>query len=151
MSQPEGPTYKALRRMGHKYIRNMSQELKDDIMSRAPQIEKKTEYDEETIKEVYLNLGCTNDEASFLKDKRLDSPGVRQFLRTRCIAVKEAIQIQQRYEYEMNQVIEYFRRKIAHDPRNRNLYKEQGDDNLNELKTRMDDEMEMLIFGGGLV
>jgi hypothetical protein len=126
----------------------MSQEAKDNIAARAGQIEKQAEYDEELMKEVYLKLGCTDEEASFLKDKRINSPGVRGFLEKRCSSISEALQIQKKYEQEINRVITHFRNKINQDPKRRDVYKEQGNEVVSELKTRMDDEMEILLFGG---
>ena len=88
MSTPEGPTHGELRKQTRKYVREMSDDDKQAIWSRADKIESEAAEEFVLRKEIFLELGFSEPQAGFYAQFRLDSPGIRTI-------IKERVQITQ--------------------------------------------------------
>jgi len=88
MSLPEGPTHVEMRKRTRKYVREMSDESKQSILSRADEIESEAAEEFVLRKEIFMALGFNEVQAGFYANYRLDSPGIRTI-------IKERVQITQ--------------------------------------------------------
>ena len=90
MSIPEGLTHNELRKQTRKYVREMSVEHKQDILSRADEIESEAAEEFVLRKEILMTLGFSEPQAGFYAHYRLDSPGVRTIIKERVQATQHA-------------------------------------------------------------
>ena len=83
MDLPEGPTGKEYRRLVKVYVKGMGDDEKADIVSRREEIEERS-WDEYLLnKQIFLELGFTDAEASFYAKCRINSPGIREIITER--------------------------------------------------------------------
>jgi len=90
MSAPEGLTHNELRKQTRKYVREMSDGHKQDILSRADEIESEAAEEFVLRKEIFLELGFSEPQAGFYAHYRLDSPGIRTIVKERVQATQHA-------------------------------------------------------------
>jgi len=83
MDLPEGPTGKEYRRELRMKVRQQPQEYKDDVLSRADEIDESAREDFENRREIFLELGFTRQEAHVFARCRLNSPGIRTIVTER--------------------------------------------------------------------
>lgn len=88
MDLPEGPTSAEYRRDMRRYVRSLSDEVKEDILSRASELEDGSWDEYEARKNVFLELGFSMVEATFFARCRLNSPGIRTIL-TQRVAISQ--------------------------------------------------------------
>lgn len=83
MSQPEGLPHPLYRKALAKYVRELSDEVKSAVEAARYEIYDMELEWRELNERVLLRLGFTPEEARMLRDKRLDSPGMRRVI-TKC-------------------------------------------------------------------
>jgi hypothetical protein len=72
------------------YIRTLPKEVLQDILNRREQINEAWREWKESNYTILLRLGFNDIEADFLRDKRLDSPGMRRVILNRAVELKMA-------------------------------------------------------------
>jgi len=90
MSLPEGLTHNELRKQTRKYVREMSVEHKQDVLSRADEIESEAAEEFVLRKEILMTLGFSEPQAGFYAHYRLDSPGIRTIIKERVQVTRHA-------------------------------------------------------------
>jgi len=91
LSQPEGMRHKEYRKVLARYVSTLSEDERNDIISRRDEIEDAEDDWRELNFEVLTRLGFSEGEAAQLMDKRLDSPGMRTLIRKRADEIKKGI------------------------------------------------------------
>jgi len=83
MSQPIGLRHSEYRKELARYVTTLSEEAKEDLRERRFEIlEAWAEWTGDNY-EILLRLGFNTREAEMLRDKRLNSPGVRNVIKSR--------------------------------------------------------------------
>ena len=83
MSLPVGPTHNEMRKRTRRCIREMSDDEKCTVMSRADEIEDKAAEEFMFRKELLTELGFSETQAGFYANYRLNSPGIRELIHER--------------------------------------------------------------------
>lgn len=90
MDLPEGLSGKDYRRETRKRIRALPREVKDDVLSRADEIDESSWENFETRKQILLELGFTDSEAQVFARCRINSPGIRKAISERVAITRYA-------------------------------------------------------------
>jgi len=90
MALPEGLSGAEHRKLTRRYVRSMSKDEVDSVLSRKDEIEE-TSWDEWRLrKDIFLQLGFSDAEAQVFARCRLDSPGIRTIIKRRVEITKHA-------------------------------------------------------------
>jgi len=90
MGLPIGLTHNEMRKQTRKYVREMSEDERQAIWSRADVIEEKIAQDFVFNKEILMELGFSEIQAGFYANYRLNSPGIRQLILERVLLTRHA-------------------------------------------------------------
>jgi len=88
MSQPVGLRHEEYRKELAKYVSTLTEEQKQDLRERRYEIlEAWADWTDDNL-EILLRLGFRYGEANMLRDKRINSPGVRRVIKMRVEEIK---------------------------------------------------------------
>jgi len=90
MALPEGLPWREYRREMRRYIREMSEEEKQDILDRQDEIDENSQESYEANESIFLELGFTQGETNVFARCRINSPGIRQIIAERVAITRYA-------------------------------------------------------------
>ena len=83
MALPVGPTHNEMKKQTRRYVRGMAEADKQNILSRADEIEEKAAEEFVFRKELLMEVGFSENVAGFYAQFRLNSPGIRTLVEER--------------------------------------------------------------------